>query len=212
MKRITGILCSAFLLVMVTVVSASAQALKDFFNDPAVPVTWLGVDFTQAKVLNEANGTPSGIKQQFTKINQLIMSEPAKYTIDKAFDKPDMIKNIAFVTAMNEKIEPENIKEFSSDDVRFKKETITSIVKGYDFGDKKGMSVMFIAETLNKASATGAFYVTILDMGSRKVLLTERMTGKPVGFGFRNYWAKTIHDILLQIERGRYSEWKSANG
>ncbi len=31
----------------------SAQTLKDFFNSSDVPLTYLGVDFTQAKVLNE---------------------------------------------------------------------------------------------------------------------------------------------------------------
>ncbi len=212
MKKQTGLFSCVFLFVMVISQSLSAQTLKDFFNATETPATWLGVDFTQVKVLNELTGTPSGIKEQFNKINQLILNEPRKYAVDRSFNKPDIAKDIRFTIAKNEAIDPEKISEFSSDDVRFKKETIESIVKGYDFEDKKGLGVMFIAETLNKATVAGAFYVTIIDMGTKKVLLTERMTGKPAGIGFRNYWAKTIHDILLQIERGKYSEWKAANG
>lgn len=212
MKKQTGVFSCVFLLVMVLSHSLSAQTLKDLFNATETPLTWLGVDFTQVKVLNDPTGTPSGIKEQFNKINQLILNEPRKYAVDLAFNKPDIAKDIRFTTAKNETTDPENIIGSGSDDVRFKKATIESIVKGYDFEDKKGLGIMFIAETLNKASVTGAFYVTIIDMGTKKVLLTERMTGKPAGFGFRNYWAKTIYEILLQIERGKYSEWKAANG
>lgn len=207
MKKIVS-LC----IVALSVLSASAQSLKDFFNNAETPVTWLGIDFTQAKVLNEAAVTPTAIKQNFAGINQLILNEPKKFFVDVAFNKPDISKDISFVNAKNDKVDPDKIVETSSDEVRFKKETIESIVKSYSFGDKKGIGVMFIAEVLNKASVTGAFYVTIIDMGSRKVLLTERMTAKPAGFGFRNYWAKTVHEILKQIEKGKYNEWKSANG
>ncbi len=207
MKKIVS-LC----IVALSVLSASAQSLKDFFNNAETPATWLGIDFTQAKVLNEAAVTPTAIKQNFAGINQLILNEPKKFFVDVAFNKPDISKDISFVNAKNDKVDPDKIVETSSDEVRLKKETIESIVKSYSFGDKKGIGVMFIAEVLNKASVTGAFYVTIIDMGSRKVLLTERMTAKPAGFGFRNYWAKTVHEILKQIEKGKYNEWKSANG
>jgi len=44
------------------------------------------------------------------------------------------------------------------------------------------------------------------------VLLTERFTEKASGFGFRNYWAKTIWNALEDIRKGKYKEWKSANG
>ncbi len=212
MKRLTAICSMVFLSFIFLCGTIQAQTLKDFFNSAETPVTWLGVDFTRVKVLNEINGTPSSIREQFNKINQLILNEPKKYAVDLAFDKPGIVKDIRFTMAKNEKTDPEKIMDTGGDDLRFKKQDVESIVKGYDFGDKKGLGIIFVAETLNKATVTGAFYVTIIDMGTKKVLLTERMTAKPAGFGFRNYWAKTIYDILMQIGRGKYNEWKAANG
>ena len=69
---------------------------------------------------------------------------------------------------------------------RFTNATIESIVRGYNFSGKKGIGLMFIMETMNKASATASMYVTFINLSSGKVLLTERMTAKAAGFGFRN--------------------------
>lgn len=49
-------------------------------------------------------------------------------------------------------------------------------------------------------------------MASKKVLLTERMTAKAGGFGFKNYWVKTVFLVLEEIRKSKYKEWKSANG
>ncbi|MBX3240969.1 MAG: hypothetical protein KIT80_15795 [Chitinophagaceae bacterium] len=212
MKKLTGLLRVVILSTLFFVNQpASAQTLKEFFNSSEVPVTWLGIDFTQVKVLNDINATPIAVREQFTKINELVLKEPNNFTLTRVFNKTDIVNDISFVNAKNAKTDTEKLTEDAKDE-RLDKSAIESVVKGYDFGDKKGLGIIFIAETLNKASLIGSYYVTIIDIGSKKVLLTERMTGKPAGFGFRNYWAKTIKDILLQIEKGKYREWKAVNG
>ena len=45
-------------------------------------------------------------------------------------------------------------------------------------------------------------------MSSKKVLLTEKVRGKAGGFGFRNYWARTIHEVLKDIDKHKNDEWK----
>ena len=40
------------------------------------------------------------------------------------------------------------------------------------------------------------------------LLLSERMVGKPGGFGFRNYWAKPVSNIIRDIKKRRYKKWK----
>lgn len=187
----------------------SAQTLKDFFNSADVPLTYLGVDFTQAKVLNEL-ATGADIRdRQYPAINQVIINEPKKYDVAKAFDRAQVTNDISFVNAKNAKIDADKIAASGSDDVHFKNTTVESIVKSYDFGGKKGIGLMFIMETMNKASAQALIHVTLIDMATKKVLLTEKIIEKPAGFGFRNYWAKTIFEALDDIRKSKYKEWKA---
>ena len=55
-------------------------------------------------------------------------------------------------------------------------------------------------------------WAVLVDMSSKKVLLTERFESKANGFGFRNYWASTIKETLNEIEKNKYKEWKSKSG
>ena len=192
----------------------SAQTLKEFFNSSEVPLTYLGVDFTRAKVFNDIAANAMDIRdRQFAAINQVIVNEPKKYDFQKALSKSNVTNDISFVNAKNAKIDAEKIIESNSaDEVRFTKATIESIVKGYKFAGKKGIGLMFIMESMNKASAQASMYVTFIDIASGKVLLTERMTAKAAGFGFRNYWAKTVYEVLDDIKKSKYKEWKANAG
>ncbi|HEX5025018.1 MAG TPA: hypothetical protein VFV68_07085 [Agriterribacter sp.] len=202
-----------FAIVISAVQQLSAQTLKEFFNSSDVPMTYLGVDFTRAKVLNDITVSATDIRdKQYPAINQVIVNESSKFDFQKTFSKTNVTNDISFVVEKNSKIDVEKIIEASADEVHLNESDIASIVKGYNFGGKKGIGVMFIMETMNKASAQGNMYVTFIDMASSKVLLTERMTAKAGGFGFRNYWAKTIYEVMNQIKKSKYKEWKAKVG
>lgn len=213
MKRtIKSFLFLISMILFAGVKPTSAQTLKEFFSSSEVPLTYLGVDFTHAKVLNEIAANNLDIRdRQFPAINQVIANESKKYDFQTAFSKSVVDKDISFVNAKNAKIDAEKISESGSDAVHLKKADIDAIIKKYDFGGKKGIGLIFIMESMNKASVEAAMYVTLIDMASRKVLLTERMTAKPAGFGFRNYWAKTVYEVLNEIKKSKYKEWKDAN-
>lgn len=204
----------ALLLLPAAAQPVSAQTLKEFFNSSEVPLTYLGVDFTQAKVLNDAVTNAMDIRdRQFAAINGVIVNEPKKYDFQKALSKTTVTNDLSFVNAKNAKVDAEKI--MGSGDVkddRFTKATIESIVKGYSFSGKKGIGLMLIMETMNKASVTASMYVTFIDLASGKVLLTDRMTAKAAGFGFRNYWAKTVDVVLKDIAKSKYKEWKAKAG
>ena len=204
----------AAMLLFIGTQPASAQTLKEFFNSSEVPLTYLGVTIDNVAVVGNIAANAMDIRdRQFAAINQVIINEPKKYDFQKAFSKSTVTNDISFVNAKNAKIDAEKIIEANSaDEMRFKKATIESIVKGYNFKGKKGIGLMFIMESMNKASAQGAMYVTLIDLASGKVLLTERMTAKAAGFGFRNYWAKTIAEVLKDIQKSEYKEWKANAG
>ena len=72
---------------------------------------------------------------------------------------------------------------------------------------KFGLS--FIVHSFNKFQERGNFYVVIFDSKSKKVLFSERMSGEARGFGFRNYWGKTVFNIIKDIKKRRYKKWKN---
>lgn len=216
MKKISllfsNIFIASFLLISQ---EASSQVLKEFLNSTEVPLTYLGIDFTQVKVLNEPVISAKEIKDsQFVRINNVIVNpkEAKKWDMGKVFDKSKVSNDISLVTEKNAKVDESKITGTGSDDIRLKKADVENVVKGYKISGKQGVGVMFIMETMNKGTETGAMYVALIDMSNGKLLLTERMTAKPSGFGFRNYWVKTVFVVLEEIRKSKMKEWKAANG
>ena len=74
---------------------------------------------------------------------------------------------------------------------------------------KSGIGVAFIIENFNKGTQEATVYVTFFDIATKKVLVCEKMTGKAMGVGMRNYWAGAIKSILKQIDATEYKNWKS---
>ena len=52
----------------------------------------------------------------------------------------------------------------------------------------------------------------MVDLQTKKVLLTERFEVKAKGFGFRNIWASAIKSTLDEIEKRKYEAWKDKYG
>jgi hypothetical protein len=203
----------AFFLVCGTLQSVMAQTAKDIFNSSETPITYLGIDFTNAKLIGDPGADAIDIRNRyFSSINEVVINEPKKYDLQKALEKSNVSNDLSFVRAKNEKVDADKIKSSSSSDAnRFSKSTIEDIVKGYNFGGKKGVGLMFIMESMDKTAKQGSMYVTFIDMASRKVILTERMTGEAGGFGFRNYWVKPVSDVIEKIQKRKYKEWKNAS-
>jgi hypothetical protein len=200
-------------IVLITLAAkpAVAQTAKEIFTSSEIPVTYLGIDFTQAKLIGDAGADAIDIKNRyFSSINQVVINEPKKFELTKAFQKSNISSDLSFVEARNSKVDADKIKSSNTaDDSRLNAGSIEKIVKEYNFSGKKGVGLLFIMESMNKTAENGSMYVTFIDMPARKVLFTERLTGKAGGFGFRNYWVKPVHEVLDKIEHSKYKEWKS---
>ncbi|MBC7887771.1 MAG: hypothetical protein H7Z13_07760 [Ferruginibacter sp.] len=214
MKRMNKLnLLIAFLFFFSTTQQLAAQSLKDVFNSSETGVFYLGVDFTLARLI-DATETASDIRDRsFPAINDLIVNEPKKYDLAGAFHKSNIDHDLAPVAKRNAKINAEAIKSTSSTDYdRLKEEDISKLVKGFDFGGKKGVGLLFVVDGMSKAKKGAGIWVTLIDMGAKKVLMTERLEGKAMGFGFRNYWAGSIKDVIEDIDKKKYKEWKAKYG
>ena len=202
--------------LVITSQNMVAQSMKDVFVNGAIPLFYYGIDFTQARVINDAAANATDIRdRQFPGINNVVVNEPKKFDLNGAFHKSNIDHNLSAVQSRNKKIKVEAIKSTNASDYnRLKVADIDKLVKGFDFGaiDNKVVGLLFIVDGMSNANKTATIWVTFVDVKTKKVLHTERMEGNASGFGFRNYWSSTIRNVLGQIEQKKYSEWKSKYG
>jgi hypothetical protein len=195
---------------------ASAQTLKDFFNNSETPLTYLGIDFTKAKLINEAGGNPMDIRNRlYNSINDVVVNEPKKYDIAGAFHKSSVTSDLTAVKAKNEKINAEEIMSSNTADFNRLKETdIAGMVKALAISGKKGIGLLFVMEGMKKEDkkAAASVWAVLIDLQTKKVLLSERFENKAAGFGFRNFWSSTIKATIDDIEKDKYKEWKAKYG
>lgn len=195
---------------------AFSQSLNEFFNNSELHLTYLGVDFTKARLINDPGANSFDIRNRlYGSINDLIVNEPKKYDIAAAFHKSNIGSNLSAVRAAIGKINAEEIVSSNTEDFyRLKESDISSVVKALDIEKKNGIGLLFVMEGMQKVDKKGeaSVWVVLLDMQTKKVLMAERFESKASGIGFRNYWASTIKETLDEIEKKKYKEWKGKYG
>jgi len=195
--------------------SSFSQTLKDVFSNSASPLTYLGIDFSKSRLLDE--GDPSEIRDKYyVSINDLIVKEPKKYDLIGAFNKDSIDNDFSAVTKNNAKADLKEILSSNSADFnRFKASDITSMVNDLDLSGKQGIGLLFVMEAMRKIkkNSGAAIWVTLIDMKTKKILMTERIESEVIGgIGFRNYWASAIKNLIDNIEKQKYKEWKLKYG
>ena len=92
--------CS-FVLFTICSLSLSAQSAKDVFNSQT-PIFYYGIDFTKAKLINDAEANEHDIKdRQFDGINDLIVNEAKKYDIASALRRSELPNDLGYVAKRN---------------------------------------------------------------------------------------------------------------
>jgi hypothetical protein len=192
--------------------SSFAQTISEVFNKPETPITWVGVDFSETKYFGDPGTVaPAEMKGLFSKINSLTINEPDKYDITKTFKRSSTVtSNIGVTEAVNEKIDPAQIiTPNTSAQSQINQSKIQSMVRRYNFpAGSSGVALTFIMDNLSKPTEQETFWVTFIDMKTKSVLFTEKVTGKAAGFGFRNHWAGGIYSGLKEIKSSYYAQWK----
>jgi hypothetical protein len=201
----------ALFLLWVLTINVNAQTKSDIFGDSNLPVTWLGLDFGQVSYIGDP-GTMgvTEMKSFLNKINLLTINEPKKYDIKGTFRKKNVDNNLSLTQEINESVNPDKLIVSGSDEEKLNESTIKSIIENkYKFDNsEKGVGLVMIMESLNKTSELASIWVTFINMDSRELIFTERLTGKAVGFGFRNYWAGAVYSVLKEIDSHNYKVWQ----
>jgi hypothetical protein len=192
--------------------SLSASA---FFSNESLPTTYLGIDFTLAKLINDTASKAKVIQlTQFNGINDLMIKESKKYNIQEAYHRSSWNVDLKEVEDRNDKANPDQLMSSNEGDlIRLKPEDIDNLVKSFNYGTNKGYGVLLIMEGMSKTDKHCTIWFTLIDMDAKKVLITARVEGKlGSGFGFRNYWASAIKNAIGQVKGMDYNRWKADAG
>jgi hypothetical protein len=194
MKKSILLLLAVFYLSTISFGQSSAVSnAKDW--------TWLGIDYTHCYFITSIDFIdPDDLLSKTKAWNNLVYAEREKY-IEKTIENKNVTFSTDLIKARNIKID---MKAKITDDVSLYKHLdqaqIDDIIKSYKIPDDlSGVGLVLIAESYSKPEEAGAYFVTFLDLDTKKVLSTERMSGKAKGFGLRNYWANSFYRVLKEI-------------
>jgi len=205
---------SAFLsgiLIFSLINTVFSQSVEDIFKRTGEKVVWLGVDFTQVKILG-----PLGTVEKeeliplFDEMNRVIISERSKYNFETALRKDEVPYDLEVVTKLNSAIDPGKIISYSSsdEDGRLSEEAISVLIKQYKIAKPEGIGLVFFMETIDKTRERGTMWVTFFSLKDRNILFTEKISGTAGGISFRNHWTTTVYNVINKIRDNRFAEWR----
>jgi hypothetical protein len=190
------------------------QQVADLFNKSDVKITYLGIDYSQVKLIGsfnqfaEAGATgPKLIKSKyFDSWNNLVINESKKYDIAWILRKETINSDIVEISELNSKtgletIEAENTPNYTTDFIK-------NYVSKYNFSIKEGFGIVFIAESLNKNNQEGILHFVVFNLKTNEVVIQERLIEPAGGIGLRNYWARTIFEAIRELQEDKYKIWK----
>jgi hypothetical protein len=195
---------------------AFEQQARDVFN-PNMPITWLGLDFSQARFIGDHAKfkSVSNTKNLIEALNELMLIEKDKYDIGKMLGKPKILSQSKLILKLDVTQDHNaslDIGALMADSLgghsHLEQRDIASIVQHYDFKGNTGIGLMFNIETLNKKKSEALIWVTFVNMDTREILFTEKMSQEPGGFGLRNFWAGAVYDMMKRIRKKELKQWQ----
>ncbi|UII34781.1 hypothetical protein LVD17_13280 [Fulvivirga ulvae] len=158
---------------------------------------WCGLDYSHVKCIGrDGFNEPYEVKHKyFDAWNELVLAEADKYDLQEAYYKSRQITDLSVVDRRNDI--PDVDKLVINDSYQFEKGKLQEIIKDYDLEKSdEGLGLVYVVESLNKYRQTAVIYVVFFDIASKEILWNKSYTTDARGFGFRNYWARTIYNTM----------------
>ncbi len=186
-----------------------AQSKSDITNSDK-EITWLGIDFTQLKFIGSATQwqdageiTTSQLRDKFFPgWNNLFINEQKKFDVAGSINRASVNYALEVTEKANNTVKGNVFSEDPNDYSHLSEQQISQLVSKYNYQGKKGIGMMFFAESMSKGKEEGAIWVTFVDMNAKKLILTHRLLEPAGGFGFKNFWAKTFFGALKDTKKG----------
>jgi hypothetical protein len=189
---------------------------KDVFSSKSI--VWFGLNFTEARMVGQFDqamgagpATASDLKNKWMpNWNGLIQNEPKNFKIAEAFKKNEVFYDVAPADKANYAISVDDLMSFNTFKFNDAQKTVAKVISKLGQGEKtEGIGVSFVVESFNKSSDEASIYVAVFDIKTKNVLILERIIGKPMGIGLRNFWAGAVKHVIKQITTDYYSKWKT---
>ncbi|MDR7129151.1 hypothetical protein J2X69_001486 [Algoriphagus sp. 4150] len=164
------------------------------------PITWIGIDYSQAKFVGAAGFTEPGDLPRFLLAwNDFVVTEPDKYDVKKALGTSDVTIDLSYTYQINEGLDTKAMVQ--EEDHKITREEAETVARSYDLSGIQGTAALLVAECYNKKANKGSHWLILIDAQTSEVVSAEYFVEKPRGFGLRNYWARTIYELLGSKEK-----------
>jgi hypothetical protein len=175
------------------------------------PVTWLGLDFSKVNFKGDPKFKKSYMAPFLVdELNELMITEAEKFNVGEMLGKTAVVTKINITMDHNSTLDlPALVADSLGQDYRLTGDDITEIVSSYDFKGNRGIGLMFNIETLNKKTQQGVVWVTFLDMGTKEVIVSERLMAEAGGSGIRNFWAGSIYHMMVEVRKTELKKWRA---
>jgi hypothetical protein len=203
-----------FILSVFATLAVFAQDKRDIFS-PSTDITWLGVDFSGAKLIGDRErlGSESDIRHLLEAINELIIKEADKYNVAAAIQKKSVENGTQVAIEHNAELDVMSmLSTDGKDHIHLNPASIEEIISTYDFKGLTGIGLIFNVESFNKLIEEGSFWITFVNMNTKEVLFTERLVAPPSGFGMRNFWAGAVNGAIAKIKKKEFENWRKKHG
>ena len=163
-------------------------------------IHWLGLDFTKVKMIGGIGfSDPENIANQLIvhEWNDLVFLEYHKYNIQEFLGGKKVIKHPAYMVDYHKSVTADNLVIRA--DYHLTEQDIKEAVDKYNDLEKGEIYLSLIIESFNKPEEKASIWITFFN-SNNEMIYTKEMAAKPVGFGFRNYWAGSIYNCLKDFE------------
>ena len=206
MKKLLTILSFLFITAEFTV----SQDLKQVLLDPYYPIDFIGLDFSEVKLIGSPFDYESAyeVKRRFfPEWNDMFYSQFEKFDVGTFLRKHRVHYSTENMLSVNDKVDANELisgrptKEFT----RVK---LQEIVNNYNFEFENEVAMVFVINSLDKPRKQTKLNVVFFNTNSKNILLSFLLVTKPGGGGFRNYWINSIYHALEELKKKAYKKWK----
>lgn len=173
---------------ILSIFCVKAQSLADMPQ----PVRVYGIDFSKVKICG-ADESSYQFAGAFQGINMLLLSESKKYDFERFLHHP--IASIDLEPVQQKNATGNYISQFDKE-VMITETDLRMLIDEYELEATEGTGVVLVALLLDKTQSGAIYDVVFFDIATRELLAVHRMSGKAGGFGLRNYWARSVYEVL----------------
>ena len=206
MKKLLTILTFLFITAEFTV----SQDLKQVLLDPYYPIDFIGLDFSEVKLIGVSSDYASAYEltgRFFPEWNDMFYSQPEKFDVGTFLRKHRVHYSTENMISVNDKVDANElisrrpVKEFT-------KVKLQEIINNYNFEFENEVAMVFVINSLDKPRKQTKLNVVFFNTNSKNILLSFLLVTKPAGGGFRNYWIGSIYYALKKLKNNEYKKWQ----